>query len=208
MKPMAKIYFYYSTMNAGKSTMLLQASYNYQERGMHTLLLAPAIDDRAGEKTISSRIGLTAVATPFDATDNLFLQVQSLHERDRIDCVFVDEAQFLAEQQVKQLSDIADDLGIPVLCYGLRTDFQGKLFTGSQQLLAWADELIEIKTICHCGRKANMVLRIDASGQVVKAGAQIKIGGNDNYVSVCRRHFKSGLIRRRRDELMLDGFEE
>ena len=205
---MAKLYFYYSTMNAGKSTMLLQASYNYQERGMHTFLLAPAIDDRDGEKTVSSRIGLTAPATPFHTTDNLFREVHSLQETTPIDCVFVDEAQFLTEAQVKQLSDIADELGIPVLCYGLRTDFQGKLFTGSQQLLAWADELIEIKTICHCGRKANMVLRIDGTGQVVKEGAQIKIGGNDSYVSVCRRHFKSGMIRRRKDELMLEGFEE
>lgn len=205
---MAKLYFYYSTMNAGKSTMLLQASYNYQERGMHPLLLVPAIDDRDGKKTVSSRIGLKAPATPFHSSDNLFRQIESQRANSAIDCIFVDEAQFLAEQQVKQLSDIADSLGIPVLCYGLRTDFQGKLFTGSQQLLAWADELIEIKTICHCGRKANMVLRIDESGQVVKEGVQIKIGGNDSYVSVCRRHFKSGMIRRRKDELMFDGFEE
>lgn len=191
---MAKLYFYYSTMNAGKSTMLLQASYNYRERGMQTALLAPAFDDRGGEKTVSSRIGLQAAAVPFDATDNLLELIRDLLKKQSIDCVFVDEAQFLESQQVKQLSDVADELGIPVLCYGLRTDFQGKLFTGSQQLLAWADDLTEIKTICHCGQKANMVLRIDEDGKVVRHGAQIKIVGNDQYLSVCRRHLKSGII--------------
>ena len=205
---MAKLYFYYSTMNAGKSTMLLQASYNYQERGMQTLLLAPAIDNRGGEKVVSSRIGLSASATPFHATENLFSLIQVVLKNQAVDCVFVDEAQFLERQQVKQLTEVTDDLDIPVLCYGLRTDFQGNLFTGSEQLLAWADDLTEIKTICHCGRKANMVLRIDADGNVIKEGAQIKIGGNDHYISVCRIHFKSGMVNRRDDELMLQGFEE
>ena len=171
---MAKLYFYYSTMNAGKSTMLLQASYNYRERGIHTAILAPAFDDRGGEKTVSSRIGLQAAAVPFDATDNLLELIRDLLKKQSIDCVFVDEAQFLESQQVKQLSDVADELGIPVLCYGLRTDFQGKLFTGSQQLLAWADDLTEIKTICHCGQKSNMVLRIDEDGKWSDMGLKSK----------------------------------
>ena len=205
---MAKLYFYYSTMNAGKSTMLLQASYNYQERGMQTLLLAPAIDNRGGENAVSSRIGLSAPATSFHTAENLFMLIQSIRDAQTVDCIFIDEAQFLEKQQVKQLSDVADQLDIPVLCYGLRTDFQGNLFTGSEQLLAWADELSEIKTICHCGRKANMVLRIDANGNVIKQGAQIKIGGNDQYISVCRKHFKAGMISRRDDELVLEGFDE
>lgn len=205
---MAKLYFYYSTMNAGKSTMLLQASYNYEERGMKTLILAPAIDNRGGEKLVSSRIGLKASAKAFETTDNLLSLVKSSTAQSPADCVFVDEAQFLEKQQVKQLSDVADQLDIPVLCYGLRTDFQGNLFTGSEQLLAWADDLTELKTICHCGRKANMVLRIDGEGRVVKEGAQIKIGGNDQYVSVCRKHFKNGMISRREDELLFDGFDE
>ncbi|MEC7408444.1 MAG: thymidine kinase [Planctomycetota bacterium] len=205
---MAKLYFYYSTMNAGKSTMLLQASYNYRERGMNPLILAPVIDNRDGEKNVSSRIGLKAPAISFYTTDQLFTLVESEHNRETIDCVLVDEAQFLECQQVVQLSDVADRLDIPVLCYGLRTDFQGKLFSGSEQLLAWADELTELKTICHCGRKANMVLRIDSEGRVIKEGAQIKIGGNDQYVTVCRKHFKSGMISRRSDELLFDGFDE
>ena len=205
---MAKLYFYYSTMNAGKSTMMLQASYNYQERGMQTLLLAPDIDNRDGDNIISSRIGLSASAISFHTADNLYSLILSIGRKQTVDCIFIDEAQFLEKQQVKQLSDVTDELDIPVLCYGLRTDFQGNLFTGSEQLLAWADELTEIKTICHCGRKANMVLRIDADGNVIKQGAQIKIGGNDDYISVCRKCFKSGMIKRRNDELMLEGFDE
>ena len=205
---MAKLYFYYSTMNAGKSTMLLQASYNYRERGMATLILAPAIDNRDGDRVVSSRIGLQSPATTFHATDNLFHLVNAEHVRESVDCVFVDEAQFLEKKQVRQLSDVSDSLGVPVLCYGLRTDFQGNLFTGSEQLLAWADELVELKTICHCGSKANMVLRIDSEGRVIKEGVQIKIGGNDQYVSVCRRHFKTGMISPSEEELLLDGFDE
>lgn len=189
---MAKLYFYYAAMNAGKSTVLLQSSYNYHERGMRTLVFTPAIDTRAGAGRVKSRIGLEAEATAFVTTDNLFARVQQAHEEEAVSCVLVDEAQFLAEAQVRQLSDVADSLGIPVLCYGLRTDFQGRLFEGSQWLLAWADDLSEIKTICHCGRKATMVLRLDATGTPVREGAQVEIGGNDRYVSVCRRHFKSG----------------
>jgi thymidine kinase len=189
---MAKLYFYYSSMNAGKSTVLLQSSYNYRERGLHTLMFAPAVDDRAGIGRIQSRIGLSAAANAFSATDNLLERVRAEHAACPLACVLVDEAQFLSRAQARQLSDVVDELDLPVLCYGLRTDFQGNLFEGSAALLAWADTLTEIKTICHCGRKATMVLRIDATGNVVREGAQIEIGGNDQYVSVCRRHFKEG----------------
>jgi thymidine kinase len=189
---MAKLYFYYSSMNAGKSTVLLQSSYNYRERGMHTLMFAPAVDDRAGIGRIQSRIGLSASANAFSATDNLLERVRAEHAARPLACVLVDEAQFLSRAQARQLSDVVDELDLPVLCYGLRTDFQGNLFEGSAALLAWADTLTEIKTICHCGRKATMVLRIDDAGNVVREGAQIEIGGNDQYVSVCRRHFKEG----------------
>jgi thymidine kinase len=204
---MAKLYFYYSAMNAGKSTTLLQSSYNYQERGMNTLILAPKIDNREDQATVTSRIGLSANATTFHLSDNLYQVVEELHQQQPLDCVLVDEAQFLTREQVRQVSDIADQLGIPVLTYGLRTDFQGKLFEGSEQLLAWADNLVEIKTICHCGRKATMVLRIGEDGQVIKEGAQVKIGGNELYVSVCRRHFKSGMAERRSDELVFGELE-
>jgi thymidine kinase len=189
---MAKLYFYYSSMNAGKSTVLLQSSYNYRERGMHTLLLAPAIDHRAGAGRIQSRIGLAADAGIFAPADNLLERIRAEHAARPLACVLVDEAQFLSREQARQLSDVVDGLDIPVLCYGLRTDFQGNLFEGSAALLAWADTLTEIKTICHCGRKATMVLRLDAAGRAVREGAQIEIGGNDRYVSVCRRHFKEG----------------
>ena len=189
---MAKLYFYYSSMNAGKSTVLLQSSYNYGERGLHTLKFTPAVDDRAGVGRIQSRIGLAGDASTFTATDNLLERVYAEHTAKPLACVLVDEAQFLSREQVRQLSDVVDTLDIPVLCYGLRTDFQGNLFEGSAALLAWADALVEIKTICHCGRKATMVLRVDAEGLVVREGAQIEIGGNTRYVSVCRRHFKEG----------------
>jgi thymidine kinase len=204
---MAKLYFYYSAMNAGKSTTLLQSSYNYQERGMNTLILAPDIDNREDQATVTSRIGLSANATIFHLSDNLYQVVEELHRQQPLDCVLVDEAQFLTRKQVHQVSDVADQLGIPVLTYGLRTDFQGKLFEGSEQLLAWADNLVEIKTICHCGRKATMVLRIGEDGQVIKEGAQVKIGGNELYVSVCRRHFKTGMAERRSDELVFGELE-
>ncbi|HRE82034.1 MAG TPA: thymidine kinase [Opitutaceae bacterium] len=189
---MAKVYFYYSAMNAGKSTLLLQSSYNYQERGMATLLFTPSIDTRAGTGRICSRIGLAADAIGFTAQDNLLAEVKTAHAHQPLSCVLVDEAQFLTRDQVLQLTEAADQLGIPVLCYGLRTDFQGNLFEGSAALLGWADNLIEIKTICHCGRKATMVLRTDIQGQALREGAQIEIGGNDRYVSVCRHHFKRG----------------
>lgn len=188
---MAKLYFSYATMNAGKSTLLLQASYNYQERGMRTAILIASFDDRAGPGRISSRIGLTSDAIAFDHSDDLYRHIERLNGdgEGEIACVFVDEAQFLSEEQVWQLARVADRLRIPVMAYGLRTDFQGKLFPGSQALLALADELREVRTICHCGRKATMVVRLGADGKVVKEGAQVEIGGNDKYVSYCRRHW-------------------
>jgi len=190
---MSKLYFYYSAMNAGKSTVLLQSSYNYKERGMRTLLFTPAIDTRTGVGKIQSRIGLNSEAIPLQTDDDLLTHVQIAHVADPVACVLIDEAQFLTREQVRQASDIADLLRIPVLCYGLRTDFQAQLFPGSAELLALADNLIELKTICHCGRKATMNLRVNAQGQAVKEGAQVEIGGNDRYVAMCRRHFKEAL---------------
>jgi len=198
---MAKFYFYYSAMNAGKSTTLLQSSYNYNERGMNPLVLTPQLDNRSGEGKVASRIGLHAEATTFIQTDNLLDRIKDIHEATPVHCVLVDEAQFLTKQQVRQLSDVVDELDIPVLAYGLRTDFQGNLFEGSENLLAWADSLTEIKTICHCGRKATMVLRLGEDGKPLRDGAQVKIGGNETYMSVCRRHFKEGIATRQTSEL-------
>jgi thymidine kinase len=198
---MAKLYFYYSAMNAGKSTALLQAAYNYRERGLRSLLLTPQLNTREGAGTISSRIGLKTEAIAFSDADSLFEICRKEHDEEAVACVFVDEAQFLSRQHVYQLSEIADALGIPVLAYGLRTDFQGNLFEGSHHLLAWSDVLTEIKTICHCGSKATMVLRIDSNGRPIRGGDQIKVGGNESYVSVCRRHFKAGLANKDQPEL-------
>lgn len=190
---MAKLYFYYAAMNAGKSTVLLQSSHNYRERGMHTLLFTPSIDTRYQQGTISSRIGLAEPAYAFNAVDNLYDITFNLNqEHGPHACVLIDEAQFLTREQVHQLTEITDKLSIPVLAYGLRTDFRGELFPGSQFLLAWADELTEIKTICHCGRKAIMNMRINAQGEAVIEGEQVLIGGNESYVSTCRLHFKQG----------------
>lgn len=186
---MAKLYFNYSSMNAGKSTVLLQASYNYIERGMATLLLTAAVDDRAGKGKIASRIGLAADADIFSQDDDLYAHIDAYCQRGPVDAVFVDEAQFLNETQVWQLAKVADEMKIPVMCFGLRTDFQGKLFPGSAALLAIADNLREIKTICWCGRKATMVARLDASGKIVEEGDQVVIGGEDTYVSLCRNHW-------------------
>ncbi|MCR9292807.1 MAG: thymidine kinase [bacterium] len=205
---MAKLYFYYSAMNAGKSTVLLQSSYNYRERGMHTLILHPEVDNRFGSGKVTSRIGIEAEALTFNTADNLLQLVTRELASQPLHCVLVDEAQFLTKQQVRQLSDVCDRLDIPVLAYGLRTDFQGNLFEGSQQLMAWSDCLSEVKTICHCGRKATMVLRIDSQGRAIKEGHQVQIGGNDRYLSVCRKHFKQGMSERRPDELpLLDNWE-
>ncbi|NKI36556.1 thymidine kinase [Wenzhouxiangella sp. XN79A] len=188
---MAKLYFYYSTMNAGKTTVLLQSAHNYRERGLRPYLLTPALDDRAGRGTVRSRIGLEAEAFAFEADENLLATVEAdLEARGPIACVLVDEAQFLSRDQVHQLGEVVDRLGIPVLAFGLRTDFRGELFTGSQYLLAWADELKELKTICHTGSKATMVVRVDDTGRAITDGAQVEIGGNDRYVPVSRAEFK------------------
>ncbi|MFI5356404.1 MAG: thymidine kinase [Opitutales bacterium] len=193
---MAKLYFYYAAMNAGKTTVLLQSSYNYQERGMRTLVFAPVIDTRAGLGRVRSRIGLEAPAEVLSPTDNLSKRVERAHGQSPVACVLVDEAQFLSPAQVDQAADVADRLDIPVLCYGLRTDFQANLFPGSARLLALADDLIELKTICHCGRKATMNLRVGPDGAAIHDGAQIEIGGNERYVPMCRRHFKEAIARR------------
>lgn len=188
---MAKLYFYYSAMNAGKTTTLLQSAHNYRERGMRAAILTPRLDHRDGSGTVASRIGLSAEGVAFDPDDNLYHWVgadQAAH--GRLHCLLVDEAQFLAKAQVWQLAEVVDRLGVPVLCYGLRTDFQGELFEGSQYLLAWADELVEIKTICHSGRKATMTVRVDDNGHAVHDGPQVQIGGNERYVSVSRAEFR------------------
>jgi thymidine kinase len=186
---MAKLYFYYAAMNAGKSTTLLQADFNYRERGMETMLWTAAHDDRAGAGTIGSRIALSAPAATFSPEVDLFGAIIKELLKRKLNCILVDEAQFLTRDHVLQLCRIADELSIPVLCYGLRTDFQGALFPGSAALLALADALIELKAVCDCGRKATMNLRVDAEGRAVAAGAQTEIGGNDRYVALCRRHF-------------------
>jgi thymidine kinase len=190
---MAKLYFYYASMNAGKSTTLLQADFNYRERGMHTMLFTAAIDDRAGGGRIASRIGLGTSAIPFDAGTDLFGCVMAEHGERRVACVLVDEAQFLTGGQVDQLARLADRGGIPVLAYGLRTDFQGRLFEGSARLLAIADTLTELKSVCRCGAKATMNLRVDDRGRPVRTGAQTEIGGNDRYEALCRRHFNEAM---------------
>jgi thymidine kinase len=199
---MAKLYFYYSAMNAGKTTTLLQSAYNYRERNMRPLLYTPALDTRVGQGFIGSRIGLKSPALAFRDDDDLHaLTVADLTANGAAHCVLVDEAQFLRKAQVYQLTEIVDQLKIPVLAYGLRTDFRGELFEGSQYLLAWADDLIEIKTICHSGKKATFVVRVDEHGRAVTDGAQVEIGGNDRYISVSRREFKEISAGRGRVEL-------
>jgi thymidine kinase len=186
---MAKLYFYYAAMNAGKSTTLLQADYNYRERGMETMLWTAAHDDRSGSGTIGSRIALSAPAHTYSAEVDLFSAVTDELKKRKLDCILVDEAQFLTRHHVLQLCRVSDELNIPVLCYGLRTDFQANLFPGSAALLALADALVELKAVCECGRKATMNLRVDAEGHAVAAGAQTEIGGNDRYIALCRKHF-------------------
>lgn len=188
---MAKLYFYYSAMNAGKTTTLLQSAHNYRERGMRVAILTPRLDDRAGSGVVASRIGLRSDAVAFKAdTDLQQLIARDIAAHGKLGCVLVDEAQFLSRAQVWQLSEVVDELRIPVLCYGLRTDFRGELFEGSQYLLAWADEMQEIKTICHSGKKATMTVRVDEQGHAVQDGPQVEIGGNERYVSVSRAEFK------------------
>jgi thymidine kinase len=188
---MAKLYFYYSAMNAGKTTTLLQSAHNYRERGMRVAILTPRLDDRAGSGKVASRIGLSADAVGFEQGDDLLAWANAdIAAHGRLDCLLVDEAQFLRKPQVWQLSEVVDRLRIPVLCYGLRTDFRGELFEGSQYLLAWADEISEIKTICHSGKKATMTVRVDADGYAAQDGPQVEIGGNERYISVSRAEFK------------------
>jgi len=188
---MAQLYFYYSAMNAGKSTSLLQSAYNYKERGMEALIFTAAVDNRFGEGKVTSRIGLEAKAQLFSDQTDLLETIHQLALKTPVDCLFIDEAQFLTKVQVQQLISIVDDLHIPVLSYGLRTDFLGETFEGSRYLMAWADKLVELKTICHCGRKATFVVRIDEHGSPVTEGAQVEVGGDDRYESMCRKHFKS-----------------
>lgn len=188
---MAQLYFYYSSMNAGKSTHLLQSSYNYQERGLTTAIYTAKIDDRFAKGKVASRLGIDADAYLFDESNDMFADIKTKNEQTKIDCVLIDEAQFLSKVQVKQLTDVVDLLHIPVLAYGIRTDFLGETFSGSAALLAWADKLVELKTICHCGRKANFVIRQDANGVPVKGGQQVEVGGNERYEPLCRAHFKA-----------------
>lgn len=190
---MAKLYFHYSTMNAGKTTLLLQASHNYRERGMETYLLTAQMDTRVGQGRIGSRIGIGADADTFATHENIFAKIERRLVEGPCACVFIDEAQFLTPYQVWELARAVDDLGVPVMCYGLRVDFQGKLFPGSATLLALADEMREIRTICHCGKKATMVIRQDETGKALIDGDQIQIGGNETYVSLCRRHWRDAV---------------
>lgn len=204
---MAKLYFYYSAMNAGKTTVLLQSAHNYRERGMTPLLFTPALDDRFEVGVIRSRIGLEADAVAFAGDDDLLAAVERELEQRNVHCVLVDEAQFLTRAQVFQLTEIVDRLNIPVLCFGLRTDFQGELFEGSRYLLAWADQLEELKTICHTGKKATMVVRVDDDGYALREGSQVVIGGNERYVSVSRKEFKEVFYAGKRIR-MIDPLEQ
>ena len=190
---MAKLYFNYSTMNAGKSTVLLQASHNYIERGMQTYLIIAQFDKRAGDGRIGSRIGIGADADTFGKDEDLFAKIKTRLDAAPCACIFIDEAQFLSEAQVWQLARAVDDLGVPIMCFGLRVDFQGKLFPGSAALLALSDEMREVRTICHCGKKATMVVRKDAEGTVLTDGDQVAVGGNERYVSLCRRHWREAV---------------
>lgn len=190
---MAKLYFYYSAMNAGKSTILLQSAHNYQERGMTVMLFTAALDDRYKEREITSRIGIHAKAQLFSQDSDIWSDIEQKNGITPLSCILIDEAQFLTKEQVYVLTDVVDILKIPVLAFGIRTDFQGELFDGSKALLAWSDKLIELKTVCHCGSKATMVIRLDKQGNPVKEGVQVEIGGNDRYLSVCRKHFKAAV---------------
>lgn len=190
---MAKLYFHFSTMNAGKSTLLLQASHNYREGGMETYLITAQFDHRAGEGRIASRIGIGEPADTFGPDDNMLAKLKARFTLGKVACVFIDEAQFLSKEQVWQLACAVDDLGVPVMCYGLRVDFQGNLFPGSAALLAWADEMREVRTICFCGKKATMVIRRGPDGAALKQGEQVQIGGNETYVSLCRRHWREAV---------------
>lgn len=190
---MAKLYFHYSTMNAGKSTALLQASHNYREGGMQTYLITAELDNRAGQARIASRIGIAEAADTFAPGEDLLAKIAARLALGPVACIFIDEAQFLSKAQVWQLAQAVDDLGVPIMCYGLRVDFRGELFPGSGALLAWADEMREVRTICFCGKKATMVVRKGADGRPMHEGEQVQIGGNETYVSLCRRHWREAV---------------
>lgn len=190
---MAKLYFNYSTMNAGKSTLLLQAAYNYRERGMQTYLLTAQMDTRAGQGKIASRIGIEEKADTFNPHEDMFQKVKKQLDQGPVACIFIDEAQFLTKDQVWALARAVDNLDIPIMCYGLRVDFMGELFPGSAALLALADEMREVRTICYCGKKATMVVRFDSNGKAVTAGDQVQIGGNETYLSLCRKHYRAAV---------------
>ena len=198
---MAKLYFNYSTMNAGKSTLLLQAAHNYGERGMETYLITAQFDTRAGEGRIASRIGIADPADTFAPGEDMYAKLKARLAVGPVSCVFIDEAQFLSKEQVWQLACAVDDLSVPVMCYGLRVDFQGQLFPGSAALLAWADEMREVRTICHCGKKATMVVRLNSTGKAVTAGNQVQIGGNETYLSLCRKHYRETVMDETHPEL-------
>ncbi len=190
---MAKLYFNYSTMNAGKSTVLLQAAHNYREMGMTPYILTARLDNRTGKGQVASRIGLTAEADTFAHGDDLYARIQARLAEGPVQCIFIDEAQFLDPEQVWQLARAVDDMNVPVMAYGLRVDFQGRTFPGSAGLLAWADDMREVRTICHCGRKATMVVRRGADGQAARDGDQVQIGGNETYLSLCRKHWREAM---------------
>ena len=198
---MAKLYFNYSTMNAGKSTLLLQAAHNYRERGMQTYLITAQMDTRFGQGKIASRIGIEEEADTFNPQEDLFEKIKLKLSKSKISCIFIDEAQFLTRDQVWALARAVDDLGIPIICYGLRVDFMGELFPGSAALLALADEMREIRTICHCGKKATMVVRLDSTGKAVTSGDQVQIGGNDTYLSLCRKPYRETVMDKTSPEL-------
>ena len=191
---MADLHFIYSTMNAGKSTALLQASHGYRERGLETMVFTSSKDDRYGESEVGSRVGLRTSAHTYAESDNILAMVRDVNEKNRLSCVLIDEAQFLTKDQVKQLGKIVDELNVTVMAFGIRTDFQGELFEGSKYLLAWADRLKELRAVCHCGSKATMIVRVSEDGSITRAGDQVEIGGNERYLSLCRKHFYSGNI--------------
>ena len=191
---MAALHFIYSTMNAGKSTALLQASHGYRERGLETMVFTSSKDDRYGESEVVSRVGLRSPAHTYSESDNILKMVHDENEKHELSCILIDEAQFLTKDQVKQLGKIVDELKITVMAFGIRTDFQGELFEGSKYLLAWADKLKELRAVCHCGSKATMILRVSEDGSIMRSGDQVEIGGNERYLSLCRKCFYSGTI--------------
>ena len=191
---MAALHFIYSTMNAGKSTALLQTSHGYRERGLQTMVFTSSKDDRYGKSEVVSRVGLRSAAYTYDESDNIYEMVQNENEKNKLSCILIDESQFLTKAQVEQLGKIVDELNITVMAFGIRTDFQGELFEGSKYLLAWADRLKELRAVCHCGSKATMIVRVSEDGSIIRSGDQVEIGGNERYLSLCRKHFYDGIV--------------